>query len=379
MEEHASRSLGEPGRTTGTHLEGRRRTRARKAVVTLGEPARDARTAVERIDELDGLRDVVAEGVALRRTKPRLCSSKSRTLTELAPRRVDARKRRRHVRLSGQARTREERAGVRHGVFLDMGFVVVGVEGLPRAHEPRVARGAHRVVAFLHHGEHIARRLDVGDREAVEQVDRLLGEGQHRFHLLGERQVLVARDLVREAAHDRRDRVDGAPAHLRAELVAQCLQGKRLVEQLGRLGGQGKHARVPREVGRREHEQVRCVVLQVRPVDQKLAQGMRAIAHLDAEDALDRQKVGDHVARRADAADARGDVGDLGERAAAHHALEQARRLHDVHLAGCDRAVLDREVNVAVALDTRDMVNVDRTSHLASTPRSPRKGRGSRN
>ena len=267
VEKHTARSLREPGRTTGAHLEGHRRARTRKAVVALGEPARDARTAVERIDELDSLRDVVAEGIALRRTKTRLRSSQPRTLAELAPRRVNARKRCRHVRLSGQARTREERAGMRHSAFLDMGFVIVGVEGLPRAHEPRIARGAHRVVAFLHHGEHVARRLDVGNREAIEQVDRLLGEGQHRFHLLGERQVLVARDLVREASHDRRDRVHGASTDLRAELVAQGLQGKRLVEQLGRLRGQGKHARVPREIGRREHKQMRRVVLQVRPVD----------------------------------------------------------------------------------------------------------------
>ena len=68
MEEHTARSLREPGRTPSAHLEGRRRARARKAVVTLGEPARDARATVERIDELDGLRDVVAEGIALRRT-----------------------------------------------------------------------------------------------------------------------------------------------------------------------------------------------------------------------------------------------------------------------------------------------------------------------
>ena len=107
--------------------------------------------------------------------------------------------------------------------------------------------------------------------------------------------------------------------------------------------------------------------------------GFNDSSHLDAEDALDGQKVGDHMACRADAADARGDIGYLGKRAAAHHALEQTRRLHDVHLAGRDRTILDREVNVAVALDTRDMVNVDRTSHLASTPRSPRKGLGSRN
>ena len=64
MEEHASRSLGEPSRATGAHCEGHRLARTRKAAVALGEPSRDARAAIERIDELDCLRDIVAEGAA---------------------------------------------------------------------------------------------------------------------------------------------------------------------------------------------------------------------------------------------------------------------------------------------------------------------------
>ena len=104
----------------------------------------------------------------------------------------------------------------------------------------------------------------------------------------------------------------------------------------------------------------RCVAWFCRyePVHQKLAQGPGAGRDLHAEDALDGLEVGDHVAGRADAADARGDVGHLAPAAAAHHALEQARRLHHVHLHGLHGAVLDDHVHVAVALHPCDMVHV---------------------
>ena len=66
------------------------------------------------------------------------------------------------------------------------------------------------------------------------------------------------------------------------------------------------------------------------------------------------------MARRADAADARGDVGHLLEASASHHALEQASRLDDVHLDRLHLSVLDDHVHVAVALDAGDMVDLYR-------------------
>ena len=57
------------------------------------------------------------------------------------------------------------------------------------------------------------------------------------------------------------------------------------------------------------------------------------------------------VGDRADAADARGDVGRLGEAAAAQERLEEARRLEDVQLDVVDLAVADPDVQRALALD----------------------------
>ena len=131
---------------------------------------------------------LLQEGVALRRTKPRLCSGKSRTLTELAPRRVDARERRRHVRLSGQARTREERAGMRHGIFLDTGFVVCRRRRSPPC--PRTARRARCTPGSILPATmaSISPAVSIsGTGEAVEQVDRLLGRtGSIAVHLLSD-------------------------------------------------------------------------------------------------------------------------------------------------------------------------------------------------
>ena len=76
---------------------------------------------------------------------------------------------------------------------------------------------------------------------------------------------------------------------------------------------------------------------------------------------LDRVHGAHLVGDRADAADARGDVGRLGEGAAAQERLEEARRLEDA--AACtsrDLAALELDVQRALALDAREVVDLDR-------------------
>ena len=278
------------------------------------------------------------------------------------------------VRLARGANARAQRSGMVHAVLFDRAVNLIAVKRQRSIDEARHARVGHRVAVGSAHGQHVAFRLDVGALEGVEQVDRRHRELLHGFQLLGKLQILFGRDLVGEAAHHRGD--DGAPAHFRAKLVAQSLQRQRLLEKLRHLVSQGKHAFVAQKVRRGEHEQVRSVVLQVRPIHQKVAQSARAVGHLDAKDALNGQKIGDHMARRADAANARGDVGNLFEAPSAHHALEQARRLHDVHLNGFDLSPVDDHVHVAVALDAGDMVDLNRGFRHAIILTKPAAGRG---
>ena len=106
------------------------------------------------------------------------------------------------------------------------------------------------------------------------------------------------------------------------------------------------------------------MVLQVRTVHEKLTQRVGSVGHLHAENPLDGQKVGHRMARRTDAANARRDVRHFGEASSTHHALEQARRLDNLHLDLLDLVVLDDDMHVAVALNAGDMVDVDLGFHL---------------
>ena len=356
MEHRASRRLGEARAHARAHLERHRGAAALERTVGLGEFAAQIGATSQRIEHLNRLGDVVQERVALGRAQAGLGGCNLRLLRERAPRCVDARQRAGEVGLPRLPAAGEQRRGMRHLVFLDLLASPIGIERDARIQEARPAAVGHRVAAFGHHGHHVALGGDNGNGETVEQVHHRAGELALGVQLVGHGQVLVTRWLVGEAAHHRGDRVDGAPAHQVAQLVAQRLQAQRLVEQL-RVGlGKREHACHVQEVGRGEHEQVRRVVLQVAAVHQKLAQSARAVGDLHAEDALDGQDIGDHMACRADAAHAAGDIRHVGELAAHHHGLEQARRLHHVHLARFHRTVFDGQMHVAMALNAGDMV-----------------------
>ena len=357
MEQAAARRLGKARCRPRTHLEGHRGARGSQFALAGRKVAGKLRAARKRIDDLDRLGDVVGKRVGLRRTQSSLGCRHLRLLRQRPPRGVDARQRTGEKRRGRAAGAGEQGCGMIHRVLFDMPGRLVGVKGLPRMHEARGAARANRVGPLVNHREHVASRGDVRHAEGAEQVHHQQRERQRGFQLVGKREQLGCARLVRKSADHGRNRVDGAPTHEVAQLVAECLQPQRLVEQLGVGAFQGKNARHSQEVGSREHEQVRCVVLQIAAVDEQLAQGMRARGDLDAEDALDGEDVGDDVVRRADAADAAGDEGDVGKAPADDHRLEQAGRLDDAHLHGLDLAIGDDDVHVAMPLDTGDMVH----------------------
>ena len=105
---------------------------------------------------------------------------------------------------------------------------------------------------------------------------------------------------------------------------------ERLRDELGMVARELDRALVAEEVGRVEHEDVQRVALDPLAAVEEPPQRAQLAADLDAADLLHRVH-GAHLVRdRADAADARGDVGRLGEGAAAQERLEEARRLVDV-------------------------------------------------
>ena len=166
-----------------------------------------------------------------RRTQTRLGGGDLGRLAELVPRGVHARKSTGEVVRARDTRTREQRGGMINLVFVDVLIDVVGVERNACVNERRDARIGNGVTIAGGHCKEVARGLDIRRAERIEQIDGLHRERDGRLELVGKLEVFLARDLVRETAHHSRDRVDGAAAHLRAQLVAQGLKAKRFIDE----------------------------------------------------------------------------------------------------------------------------------------------------
>ena len=110
-----------------------------------------------------------------------------------------------------------------------------------------------------------------------------------------------------------------------------------------------------------QHVDVQAVALDpLAAVEQPPQVADRALVDRDAAGVLHRPHRAHLVGDRADAADPRGDVGRLGERAAAQERLEEARRLVDPQLDLAHLVAVELDVHRALALDAREVVGADR-------------------
>ena len=207
------------------------------------------------------------------------------------------------------------------GVFLDIIGVIgrsktraVGCEGR------RVAN--HAIAAIFHKRHEIAGCLNLRNLEARENIDRFFAEFTRSGNFVGHGKAVVARRLVGETAYNACDGVNGASANERAQLIAQRLNGHSAIEKLGRRFRKRESTVKPFEIGGGKNEQVRCMILQEAAIHEQLSQNARAFARLHAKNLLNRKQIGYHMARRANSANARGDIARLGEGASSHHRLE---------------------------------------------------------
>ena len=132
-------------------------------------------------------------------------------------------------------------------------------------------------------------------------------------------------------------------------------------------------SRVAEEVGRVEHVDVERVALDPLAAVEDAAQHLDRLRDVDAAGVLHGLD-GAHLVRDGtDAADARGDVGRLGEGAPAKQRLEEARRLEDPQFDVLDLAVAKADGHRALALDAREVVRLDRPSlsHRRAPPGTP--------
>ena len=141
-----------------------------------------------------------------------------------------------------------------------------------------------------------------------------------------------------EAADADVDRVDLAAAEQRHHLVAGLLQREPALD--GVAGGPAPSRWRSRSRGSRARAACRCAARGSRSTRRSRAAGAaRGSARRPRRRGVLHRVHGAHlVGDRADAADARGDVGRLGERAAAQERLEEARRLEDAQLDVARRA-----------------------------------------
>lgn len=100
-----------------------------------------------------------------------------------------------------------------HRIFLYLVVDRSAVELITGPHEARCVRVAHRILSWLHHGQHIALGRKIGHRETAEQIHSLHREVLSSLQLLRKSEILRRRELMGETPHHRGDRMDGAASH----------------------------------------------------------------------------------------------------------------------------------------------------------------------
>ena len=227
---------------------------------------------------------------------------------------------------------------------------------------PLVAK-RHELVIAGAVGELEARHPANGLERGVARPLQALGVG---------REVPPPRHLV-EAADPDVDRVDLAAADQGHQLVAGLLELEPAPDDL-RLGlRQLDRALAAEEIRGVQHVDVERVALDPLAAIEQPAEIAERSLDRDPEGVLDRPAGAHLVGDRADAADPGGDVRGLVAGAAAQEGLEETRRLEDPKLGRAHLAVAHGDLERALALDPRQIVDLDRPSrHGVRSPRGTR-------
>src|SRR5581483_10347761 len=194
------------------------------------------------------------------------------------------------------------------------------------------------------------------------RFERCLACALERLAELAE--LALARGAV-EAPDTHVDRMDLPAADDCHEPVPGLLQLEPAAHRVRRVAGELDRAVMAQEVRSVEHVHVQRVALDPLAAVEEPAQQADGLRDLDAAEALEGVHRARLVGDGTDAADARGDVGSLAERAPPQHRLEEARRLEDAQLDVLDVAVAENDAHRAFALDTGQVVRLDGASARA--------------
>ena len=243
--------------------------------------------------------------------------------------------------------------------------------------EGEPARGRHlpvldRVAAWVMQGQELVIQVHVGEVEAGHPGDGRQRVAESMAQLLGQRDQLGLHGRAVEAADPRIDRVDRPAADRLEDRVAGFLQAEPSLDQVAVVAGQGDHVRVAEEVGRVQHIDVQGVAGDPLTAVQQPSQRRDGVAGGDIAGVLDRVPGTGLVGHWADAADPRGDVGDLGVLAAAQERLEEPGWLVDLQFGGEYLAVLHDDAQRSLAFDPGQRADSQLPAAVRHRPSSPR-------
>ena len=252
-----------------------------------------------------------------------------------------------------------QRVGVGHLMLFEMAVVIAhadiqaAIGDQPVADEWILRPGVHRdefvIAGVIGKGKtrHPFQGFEVPPSPGALQLGEQLAQRGARRHRM-------------ETADARIDRMNLAAAHHPNQGIAGLLDREPVQNHLAMLPRHRDRVGIAEEIRRVEEEHVQGMAFDPFAAVQQPAQGANGGASLDTQRVFDRGASAHLVSDRADAADARRDIGDLGVGAAAQEGLEEARRLEDAQLHVAHLIALKADPQRALALHARQVIDLNR-------------------
>jgi len=190
----------------------------------------------------------------------------------------------------------------------------------------------------------------IGHWEGGGPAGHFLGRTDSPTQLVGERPHARHAGGLVEPADLHVDRVHGPATDNFDDLVSDLLQPQTTPQFVTVIGGHGKAAVVPKEIGGVQQVDVQHVALDPLAAIQQATQIAQRLVERDLTERLEGLARAHLVGHRTDTADASRDVGWLGERTTAQERLEEARWFEDAQPDIAHLTIVDLDDEATLAL-----------------------------
>jgi hypothetical protein len=158
------------------------------------------------------------------------------------------------------------------------------------------------------------------------------------------------------------DGMNFPPAKELHDFVARLLDREAVLDHRAMVARHAYPIGEAEEVGRMKHHHVKAVAFDPFPAINEPAERPKLPFDLGAESVLDRMDGAHLIGDRADAANARDDIGHFVVAAAAQECFEETRRLEDLELRRGHTPVADLQVECSLAFDAGEIIDQNRLS-----------------